>query len=120
MSLKQIARVLDCNNLFQCFFGLNAEDVKVYEAVLMGFERVEDISKFLSKNSNSVYKSLQKLLISGLVYREKKVIERGGYYFVYKVTPREVVASEVENVLREFCEKVRNLLSDFFDRSSKL
>lgn len=115
MSLKHMVKTLDCKSIFQCFFGLNSEDVKVYEALNMGLERVEDISKFVGKKENSVYKSLQKLLISGLAYREKRVIEGGGYYFVYRAMPKKEVAKEIENVLNELCEKIRSIMRDFLD-----
>lgn len=120
MSLRQMVKILDCNNLFQCFFGLNSEDLKVYEAIMSGCERIEEISRFAGKKGNSVYKSIQKLLFSGLVYREKKVMEGGGYYFVYKPTPKEVVVKEVELILEELCRKVRSLMRDFLDRSPEL
>ena len=120
MTIKEMARNLDCRGVLQCFFGLNSEDIKVYEAIEKGFERIEEISAHLGKNSNAVYKSIQKLLISGLVYREKKVLEGGGYCFVYRPIPREEVAREVESILDEFCTKVRQMLRDFLDRSSRL
>lgn len=120
MSLKQITKALDCSSILQCFFGLNSEDIRVYEALTHGFEKVEEISKFVGKKENSVYKSLQKLMISGLAYREKRVIEGGGYYFVYKAMPKEIIAKEIEDVLKELCEKVRNLIRDFLDSGSRL
>ncbi|MDW7990180.1 MAG: helix-turn-helix domain-containing protein [Archaeoglobaceae archaeon] len=118
--LKQMARILDFESFLQCFFGLNSEDLKIYYAIANGCERIEEISRLVGKKGNAVYKSLQRLLISGLVYREKKVIDRGGYYFIYKATPREIVATEVEVVLRELCEKVRILMRDFLNKSSEV
>lgn len=121
ISLKQVSNSLDCNSIFECFFGLNSEDVKVYEAIIRGFEKIEDLSSFLDKKENSVYRSIQRLLIAGLIYREKKTMPSGGYYFVYRAVPKEFVAKEIESLLNIFCEKVRNFLRDFLaDRSSKL
>lgn len=94
--------------------------MKVYEALDLGLERVEDISRFLGKKENSVYKSLQKLLVSGLAYREKRVIKGGGYYFVYKATPRGEVAKEIERVMGELCEKIRDVVRDFLDSSPRV
>ncbi len=120
ISLKQITKTLDCKSILQCFFGLNSEDIRVYEALTMGFEKIEDISRFVGKKENSVYKSLQRLLISGIAYREKRVIEGGGYYFAYKAMPKEVVAKEIEMMLNELCEKVKSLMRDFLDSNSQL
>lgn len=119
--LKQIPQSINCENLFECFFGLNSEDVKVYEALLKGMERIEELSSALGKKEISVYKSLQKLLLAGLAYREKRTIASGGYFYAYKAVPKEVVAREVEKLLNDFCNKVRNFLRDFLaDRSSQL
>lgn len=121
ISLKQLTTNFDCNSIFECFFGLNSEDVKIYEAILRGIERIEDLSSALGKKENTVYRSLQKLMISGLVTREKRTIPAGGYYFVYKAMPKELVAKEIESILNIFCERVRTFLRDFLaDRSPQL
>lgn len=120
ISLREM-KELDCNSFFECFFGLNGEDVRVYNALLSGAESVEELSKALGKKDSSVYRSLQKLLMAGLAYREKRTLQAGGYYFAYKAVPKEVVAREVEDLLNRFCEKVRSFLRDFLaDRSSEL
>lgn len=117
--LKQLTQSINCGNLFECFFGLSCEDAKVYEALLKGVERVEELSSILKKKEISVYKSLQRLLIAGLVYREKRIIPSGGYFYVYKAVPKEVVAREIESLLDELSNKVRSFLRDFLaDRSS--
>ncbi|MDK2795030.1 MAG: hypothetical protein PWQ22_224 [Archaeoglobaceae archaeon] len=121
ISLKQISNSMDCNSLFECFFGLNPQDVEVYEAILGGLEKIEELSSFLGKKENSVYRSIQRLLLAGLIYREKRILPAGGYYFVYRAVPKESVAKEIESTLNIFCEKVRKFLRDFLaDRSTKL
>ncbi len=121
ISIKQISNSSDCKNLLECFFGLNSEDVKVYKGILQGLERIEELSKALGKKENSVYRSIQRLLLAGLVYKEKRTLPAGGYYFVYKAVPKEVIAQEIESIMNIFCEKVRLFLRDFLaDRSSEL
>lgn len=119
--LKQISNSMDCNSIFECFFGLNSEDVRVYFALLNGLERIEDLSSALGKKESSVYKSLQKLMIVGLAYREKRMLPGGGYFFVYRAMPKEFVAREIESLMNSFCDRVRLFLRDFLaDRSSQL
>jgi predicted transcriptional regulator len=121
ISIKQISNSSDCKNLLECFFGLNSEDVKVYEAILRGLERIEELSKALGKKENSVYRSIQRLLLAGLIYKEKRTLSAGGYYFVYKAVPKEFVAREIESIMNIFCEKVRLFLRDFLaNRSAEL
>ncbi|MEG9194203.1 MAG: TrmB family transcriptional regulator [Archaeoglobales archaeon] len=100
---------------------MNSEDLRVYEAILSGFERIDELSSALGKKENSVYRSIQRLLLAGLIYREKRVLPAGGYYFVYKAVPKEFVAKEIETAMNIFCEKVRNFLRDFLaDRGTRL
>ncbi len=121
ISIKQISNSSDCKNLLECFFGLNSEDLKVYEAILKGLERIEELSKALGKKENTVYRSIQRLLLAGLIYKEKRTLSAGGYYFVYKAVPKELVAREIESIMNIFCEKVRLFLRDFLaDRSAEL
>ncbi len=119
--LKQISNLNNCKSLFECFFGLNSEDLRVYEAILSGCEKIDELSSALGKKEPSVYRSIQRLLLAGLIYREKETLPAGGYYFVYRAVPKEFVAREIEATMNVFCEKVRNFLRDFLaDRGTEL
>ncbi|WP_202319569.1 helix-turn-helix domain-containing protein [Archaeoglobus neptunius] len=118
-SIKEMISTLNCGNLLECIFGLTAVDMMVYEALLHGRERVEDISREVGRGESAVYKSLQRLLIAGMAYRIKMPLNGGGYYFIYKPAPKEKIAEEVERVVEELCMKIRKTLEEFInDRST--
>jgi predicted transcriptional regulator len=117
-SIKEMVSTLNCGNMLECVFGLAPVDVRVYEALLRGMERIEEISKAVGKGESAVYKSLQRLLIAGMAYRIKMPLERGGYYFIYKPAPKEKVAEEVDKVIQELCVRVKKTLEEFLNDSS--
>lgn len=117
-SIKEMVSTLNCGNMLECIFGLAPVDVRVYEALLRGMERIEEISKAVGKGESAVYKSLQRLLIAGMAYRIKMPLEGGGYYFIYKPAPKERVAEEVDRVIQELCVRVKKTLEEFLDDSS--
>lgn len=120
-SIKEMVSTLNCGNMLECVFGLAPVDVRVYEALLQGMERVEEISKAVGKGESAVYKSLQRLLIAGMAYRIKMPLDGGGYYFIYKPTPKERVAEEVDRVIQELCVRVKKTLEEFLnDRGTRL
>ncbi len=117
-SIKEMVSTLNCGNMLECVFGLAPVDVRVYEALLQGMERIEEISKAVGKGESAVYKSLQRLLIAGMAYRIKMPLEGGGYYFIYKPAPKERVAEEVDRVIQELCLRVKKTLEEFLNDSS--
>ncbi|WP_456468293.1 helix-turn-helix domain-containing protein [Archaeoglobus sp.] len=117
-SIKEMVSTLNCGNMLECIFGLTPADVRVYEALLQGMERVEEISEVVGKGESAVYKSLQRLLIAGMAYRIKMPLQGGGYYFIYKPAPKEKVAEEVDRVIQELCVRVKKTLEEFLNDSS--
>ena len=118
-SVRELVSTLNCENLFECIFGLNSMDMRVYTVLSeLGNGRVEDISRTLGKRGATVYKSLQKLVMVGLVYREKRVFDGGGYCFVYKPVPKADVIREVTRIVDEFCRRVKEIAGEFENDSS--
>jgi len=89
-------------------------DIRVYDVLTqLGCGRVEDVSRTLEKRESSVYKSLQKLLMAGIVYREKRVFNEGGYCFIYKPVPKTELIREVLRIVDEFCIRVKEVVGEF-------
>jgi len=116
-SLREFVTTLSCENLLECVFGLNSLDIHVYEILCGGAERIEEISRAVGRGESAVYKSLQKLVVAGLVYRVKVPLNGGGYYFLYKPAPKHKVAEEIEKVVGELCTKIKRTLEEFLNDS---
>ena len=113
-SIREAISRLNCDNVLECFFGLNQSDVSLYLLLLTSGEmRIEEISRALKKAENSVYRSLQKLMLAGVVIREKRIIEGGGYFYVYRALPAKDVAEEMRKLLSVWCEKITEAIEEF-------
>lgn len=115
--LKEAISNLSCENILECFYGLNESDILTYQLLAnKGELRIEEISRHFRKSENTVYKSLQKLMMAGIVLRDKKVIRGGGYYYTYKALSPLEVAEDMEKILKEWCVKVRNTIEEFREK----
>ncbi len=111
-SLRELVSLLSCENLLECVYGLNSNDVEIYRVISSGLERVEEISRATGKSGSAVYKSIQKLVAAGIVYRVKVTMNGGGYYYIYRAVPKERLAEDVIRIVDEFCSKVRRTVEE--------
>ncbi len=113
-SIKEAISRLNCDNVLECFFGLNQSDVSLYLLLLSSGEmKIEDLSKASGKAENSVYRSLQKLMLAGIVVREKRLIEGGGYYYTYRAVPAREVAKTMREMLAVWNSKILEAIDEF-------
>ncbi|AEA46235.1 helix-turn-helix domain-containing protein [Archaeoglobus veneficus] len=114
MSIREAITALSCENVLECFFGLNEFDILIYRTLLkLGGARIEQLAETIEKSENTIYKSLQKLMLCGLVFREKKTIEAGGYYYIYMPVEPERVAEKMRKMLGELCKRVDTAINEF-------
>ncbi|HDD35871.1 MAG TPA: TrmB family transcriptional regulator [Archaeoglobus veneficus] len=113
-SIKEMLMNLNCKNFLECFYGLNESDIDVFRILVQLREaKIDELSKALKKSENSVYKSLQKLLMAGLVIRDKKLIEGGGYYYTYKPSNLDEVVAEMHKVIDAWYVKIKSTIDEF-------
>ncbi|MDQ6964268.1 MAG: hypothetical protein Q9M13_05035, partial [Mariprofundales bacterium] len=55
-------------------------------------------------------RALQNLINLGLVYREIKTIESGGYYYEYSALPPAEVKAKVKNNVEAWYKKVSDMI----------
>lgn len=111
---KVIGEVSTCHDLVQCAFSLGDFEVEVYESLIKaGPVRADELANRIGKDRSTVYRALQKLMSCGMVYRETKSIERGGYYHVYKAISREKLKQKLEICVDDWYERMQEVLSKF-------
>ena len=99
-----------CEDVIKCVLGLKSLDVEAYKALLMrGPLTAEKLGEILNRERSTAYRSLQNLLTCGIVYRETRSIESGGYYYEY-------VALETQ----ETKQMVRKIVDEWYDRMNEL
>ncbi len=112
-SIREAIHTIKCDNILECFFGLNELDVLIYKCLINKPMRSQEIARIVKRGENAVYKSLQKLIICKLVLREKRCYENGGYYYVYVAVDPKKVAENMEREVRELEEKLIKAIEEF-------
>ncbi len=112
-SLREVIAALKCDNVLECFFGLNEFDVAVYKTLVGKTLKNQELARFLNRSENAVYKSLQKLIMCGLVLREKRCVDGGGYYYVYRAVNPKQVARKMEKEVEELRNRLMKSIGEF-------
>ena len=91
-----------CDDVAKCILGLKALDLDSYKALLAhGPITAEKLGELLSRERSTAYRSLQNLISCGLVYRETKSIDVGGYYYEYVA----IDPCEMKNMIKSNIDK---------------
>ena len=111
---KIIGEVHTCHDLVQCAFSLAEFEVEVYYQLSQsGPLRADELAAKMGKDRSTVYRSLQKLMTCGMVYRETKSIERGGYFHLYKAIGKELLRERLERCVNDWYSHMQEVLSRF-------
>jgi predicted transcriptional regulator len=98
----------------QCAFSLAEFEVEVYYQLSQsGPLRADELAAKMGKDRSTVYRSLQKLMTCGMVYRETKSIERGGYFHIYKAIGKELLRERLERCVNDWYSHMQEVLSKF-------
>jgi predicted transcriptional regulator len=111
---KIIGEVHTCHDLVQCAFSLAEFEVEVYYQLSQsGPLRADELAAKMGKDRSTVYRSLQKLMTCGMVYRETKSIVRGGYFHVYKAIGKDLLRERLERCVNDWYSHMQEVLSRF-------
>lgn len=121
-SISEMLRAnCECEDVTKCILGLKSLDLQAYKTLLSeGPMTAETLGRHLCRERSTAYRSLQSLISCGLVFRETRTIEAGGYYYEYvAVHPDEVKRMLQENVdrwYRKVCSLIKTMDKEFMDR----
>lgn len=114
MRLDKPYKNINCSNVLECTFDLNNADVKVYRKLKESDRsKVEDIAQKLNKDRSTVYRSLQKLVSCEICIKEKKTIEKGGYYHIYYCKDIKKIKEKMKECIDEWYKHMENTLARF-------
>jgi predicted transcriptional regulator len=102
-----------CRDIFEYFFDLSPSDINVLYSLETGKpEPIDDIAVRLKKDRTTVFRSLQRLVGSGLVSKRKQCMQKGGYYYSYSRISPEKISDVVNKKEKEFHMVLQCLLKD--------
>lgn len=111
---KSFASVSDCKDIMQCAFSLNDFEVEVYRAAgRSGPVRADELADRMKRDRSTVYRALQKLMSCGMVHRETRSLEKGGYYHVYEAVGKDILKAKLERCVEEWSGRMREALARF-------
>ena len=114
---KMFSGAATCEDVMQCFFNLNDFEIMLYRRLVKeGPQRSDDLAKGVGKDKTTVYRSLQKLISCGICFREKKTIERGGYYHVYNALSPKLVKKKIHDCMEQWNLGMKKAMDEFDEK----
>ncbi len=102
-----------CDDIAKCILGLKNIDIEAYKMlVAKGPLTAERLGELLNRERSTAYRSLQNLMVCGLVYRETKTISEGGYYYEYIALDPGKMKEKVAGNIDEWYNKMKKLVAD--------
>lgn len=98
------------SDLLCCAFGLKTYEIDAYITLLAGPKTVEEITEKVDADRSTVQRALKKLLKQNLVTRERKEIDRGGYFYEYSAVSASDVRSQILEQLEHWYKRTRKFL----------
>ena len=113
-------------DLFIYLYDLSPLDADLFFILMKSKKPVilEDSAKKINRDKSNVFRSVQKLVSSGICIKESRTIKGGGYYHVYSAVDTKTFKMETEKrvkelqvsfdrILRKFEEDIENMVSSF-------
>lgn len=104
---------VSCTDLVKCIFNLNETDINI----LQSFPEDKgitsrDIAETIGKDRSTVYRSLEKLIVCKLCYKERKGKENRGFEDCYYIVPKQEILMAVEHNLDKCYSNIKKMLKN--------
>ena len=105
-------------DLMCCAYGLRDCEITVYSELMKKSRTVEDLSTIICRDRSTTQRAVKKLLDKGLIERDRKQLEKGGYYYVYKPISSEDVKEQILTQLDKWYKETRRFLLESWPANS--
>lgn len=115
---EMLREEMECEGLFECFHGLKPLDERCFRAIA-AYDApltVDEVAEAVDRERSTTYRSIQRLLASGLVQKEQRNYDGGGYYHVYRAAAAEEITDEMQAMLNAWYAKIGQLLQEFEEK----
>jgi predicted transcriptional regulator len=100
-----------CHELLHCISSLSNSDREIYHLLReLGPVTIEQLSERMQKNRSTVYRSLQKLMFSGLCEKMPESLKNGGYVHLYNCSNIALIKSSMKSCVDIWFEDLENRL----------
>jgi len=101
-------------HILSCVFGIQDHESRTY-LVLREYpgSTVEELATTLERDRSNVNRSLSTLREKGLVDRERRLLDSGGYVYQYTAVDIETAKRMLHDSLDEWAEAVHDSIEEF-------
>jgi predicted transcriptional regulator len=113
-----LRRDMQCEGLLECLHGLKDLDREAFQVLAECEEplTVDEVADRIGRERSTAYRSIQRLLQTGLVEKEQVNYDQGGYYHVYYPASPDEIADDMQAQLNEWYAMMGQLIQEFRDK----
>lgn len=116
-ALEALVATPDLEHVLECVFGLQAHEMRTYGTLLEApGATVTELEDRLERDRSTVNRSLLSVQEKGLVTRERRMLETGGYVYQYTAVPVDEAIVDLHGALDRWTERVHGHLDMLGDR----
>lgn len=113
ISTKLNQENINCIDFIQCIFGLNETDIQVLKSIPENSGIIiSEISKGIKKDRSTVHRSLEKLIMCKICYKERKSGEQRGFVDYYFIIPEAKLLNIAEENLDSCYNTIKRMLQE--------
>ena len=103
-----------CSDLLSCLYNLKPIDMEVLIEVAKNRDAMlTQIAELVHRDRSSIHRCLSKLVSAGLVHKQSKTLEGGGYYHVYSMAEPEQIKEYARQRVKEITDSLESLIENF-------
>jgi predicted transcriptional regulator len=101
-------------HVLSCVFGIQEHESRTYLVLIDNpGSTVSELAAELDRDRSNVNRSLTTLLEKGLVERERRLLDPGGYVYQYTATPLPEAKTLMHRTLDEWVAAVHGVIDEF-------
>jgi len=102
------------DEVMACVFGIGGREVRTYLALLdRPGSTVEELAGALERDRSNVNRSLSQLRDLDLAYRERRLLDSGGYVYQYGAEPLPETKKRLHDALDRWADQVHDRIDAF-------
>lgn len=102
---------VELRDLARCALGLQEVELSAYLTLLKGGPMtVKDLAEKTGRSRPTAQRILGSLVSKGLAHRRERIIDRGGYFFLYEAIPAERAKKLIRDIIEEWYQRMENAL----------
>ena len=112
---EQLRQDMECEGLLECFHGLKDLDRECFQALVEAEEplTVDELTEQVDRERSTAYRSVQRLLQTGIIEKEQINYDQGGYYHVYSPSDSAKITDDMQRLLNDWYAKMGQLIGEF-------